>query len=189
MAVKPLESQREAAITQLRHHYVQNTFDADEYERRVELVTQAADLDALQAVTADLQPLAPPVTAQAAVSRPGALVLADQPSLPKLAIFGSLERRGGWLTSRKERVITVFGSAELSLVGATLPPGVTTIDLVCVFGSIELTVPTDVTVELDVLAVLANAEDHGGRAPRPEGAPVLRIRGVSVFGNVEVTRG
>ena len=183
MTLKPLDSQREAAIAQLRDHYVHNTFDADEYARRVEQVTQAGDLTTLQAAVADLQPLV-----VATPTRPGAIVLAEQASAPRLAIFSSLERRGNWLTSRRERVITVFGNAELSLRDVVLPPGVTTIDVVCVFGNVELTVPPDVHVVLEVNAILASAEDDGAHVPHLADAPVLRIRGVTVFGNVEVHR-
>lgn len=181
MAIKPLASQRDAALEALRGHFVHNTIDLNEYEQRVEHVTLATDLDTMNAALADLQPLAP------VADKPQALVLADQGRLPLLAIFSSLERRGGWLTARREKIVTVFGNTELSLMDAPLPEGVTTLDIACVFGNVELTVPSGLRVELQVTAVLGNAEDPGQRG-QPAAGPVLRLRGVCVFGNVEVRR-
>ena len=182
MAVKPLASQREAALDQLRAHFVQNTLDMHEYEKRVEFVALADDLDAMNSALADLQPLttAPP--------KPQALALPDR-GRPLLAIFGSLERRGGWLTTRHEKIVAVFANAELSLLDAPLPDGVTTLEIVCVFGNFELTVPADLRVEMQVMGILGNAEDRGQRGQVAVGqGPVLRLRGVCVFGNVEIHR-
>ncbi len=185
MAVKPLASQRDAALDQLRAHFVHNTIDVDAYERRVEHVTQADDLDTMNLALADLQPLA--------VAQPEsktALVLPEHGRVPILSIFGSVERRGNWLTARQEKIVTVFGNAELGMLDTAMPDGVTTLDVVCVFGNVELTVPVGLRVELEVTGILGNTEDRGGRSQpsATAGGPLLRVRGVCVFGNVEIKR-
>ena len=180
MGMKPLASQRDAALAQLRQHYVHNTIAVDAYERRVEHVTQADDLEQMNLALADLQPLVVPETKSRALAMP------LESRAPIVAVFGSTVRRGNWLSAQTERVVTVFGNAELSLT--ELPPGVTTLDIGCVFGNVELTVPSSVHVEMHVRSILANAEDHARTAAPQDGAPVLRIRGVCIFGNVEINR-
>ena len=76
---------------------------------------------------------------------------------------------------------------ELDYREAMLPPGVTEVMAVAVVGSVEILVPPGLYVEGDGMAVLGNIE-HVEDTPvqvDPE-APVLRVRGVSVLGNVEV---
>ncbi len=182
MSVKPLASQRDAAIEQLRAHYVHNTLDVHEYEQRVEHVTQANDLATMNLAVADLQPLdlAPPP--RQALARP------ESAPAPLLAVFGSVERHSGWLTARHERVVTVFANAELGVTAAELADGVTTLDVTCVFGNVELTVPVDLTVELRLTGFLGNVEDHGRNPPGEVRGPVLRVQGKCVFGNVEIRR-
>jgi hypothetical protein len=180
MAIKPLASQRDAAIEQLRAHYVHNTIDVHAYEERVAHVTQAQDLAEMNTALADLQPL---VLAQ---PEQHALALKPTSDAPLLAIFGSMERRGNWLTARQERLVTVFGSAELGLLDTPLQDGVTTLELTCVFGSVELTVPADLRVELQVSSVFGSAQDDG--ASQATTGPVLRVVGKCVFGSVEIHR-
>ncbi len=182
MSVKPLASQRDAAIEQLRAHYVHNTLDVHEYEQRVEHVAQAHDLETMNLAIADLQPLVLPDAPRQALARP------EAGQAPLLAIMGSVERRSGWLTAHQQRVVTVFGSAELGVTAAELPDGVTTLDVTCVFGNVELSVPADVTVELRLTGFLGAVEDRGRNPPGETRARVLRVLGVCVCGNVEISR-
>ncbi len=76
---------------------------------------------------------------------------------------------------------------ELDYREALLGPGVMEVMAVAVLGNIEILVPPGLYVECDGMAVLGNVE-HVEDLPvevDPDG-PMLRIRGVSVLGNVEV---
>jgi signal transduction histidine kinase len=75
------------------------------------------------------------------------------------AVFGSTERRGTWTVPAKLDVTVAFGSAELDLREAVLGPGLTTIEIDVKFGSIEITVPPELTVEVNVSTIAGSCED------------------------------
>jgi hypothetical protein len=127
------------------------------------------------------------------------------------AVFSSTARRGEWLPAEEVRVRAVFGNVNLDFTKALLAPGVTTLETLALFGSIEILVPADLEVELAASAVLGSVEqrDSGGRvrrfiaeqirrAVRPderpshspddpdEEPPILRIQGHALFGAIVV---
>jgi Cell wall-active antibiotics response LiaF, C-terminal len=142
-------------------------------------------------------------------ARPGEL---DDPLVPETisAVFSSTARRGEWLPAEEVRVRACFGNVRLDFTQALLAPGVTTLETFVIFGSIEITVPPDLEVELAASAVLGSVEqrDAGGRVRRfiadqlrrvtgqtpppsyssdpDEEAPVLRIEGRALFGSIVV---
>lgn len=136
----------------------------------------------------------------------------DAPLHPETisAVFSSTARRGEWLPADQVRVRACFGNVNLDFRQALLAPGVTTLETLALFGSIEITVPADLEVELAASAVLGSVEqrDAGGRVRRfiadqirrvtgrdveptyssdpDEEAPVLRIEGRALFGSIVV---
>jgi hypothetical protein len=85
----------------------------------------------------------------------------------------------------------VFGNIELDLRNAVLPAGgAVELDVRAVFGNVEITVPPHLALESDGRAILGNFDqiERAPSAAAPDG-PVLRIRGTSVFGNVEISTG
>jgi signal transduction histidine kinase len=117
------------------------------------------------------------------------------------AVFGSTERRGTWKVPAQLQVHVAFGSAELDLREAELGPGLTTIDVSVKFGSIEITVPPDLAVEVNVSTVAGSCEDMRRAAPVPPAdpnsgepyraaadtsAPRVRIVGTAAFGSCEI---
>jgi hypothetical protein len=127
-----------------------------------------------------------------------------------LAVFSSTARRGEWLPAEDTIVRACFGSVVLDFTQALLAPGVTVLETLALFGSIEILVPAHLEVELAASAVLGSVEqrDSGGgvrrfladqirrvtgretgsnEPPDPdEDAPVLRIQGHAVFGSIVV---
>jgi hypothetical protein len=136
----------------------------------------------------------------------------DDPLEPETisAVFSSTARRGEWLPAEETRVRACFGNVNLDFTQALLAPGVTVLETLALFGSIEIVVPADLEVELAASAVLGSVEqrDTGGRVRRfladqirrvtgqerapgyasdpDEEPPVLRIEGHAVFGSIVV---
>jgi hypothetical protein len=115
------------------------------------------------------------------------------------AAFGSTERRGTWKVPAQLEVHVSFGSAELDLREAELAPGLTTIDVSVKFGSVEIIVPPDLAVEVNVSTMAGSCEDmrrpqptppepHGGDPYRStsDAAPRVRITGTASFGSCEI---
>jgi hypothetical protein len=182
----PTTQARDRAIERLSAAFAEGALDTDEFERRVTVAHRTSSTQEIATILADLPdatvalvPATSP-TAMASATRAPACARA-------LSVFGSTRRAGQWVVPSKLEVKAVFGNVELDFRSAVLPDGVVDLDVSAVFGNIEIVVPPHLAVEADGNAILGNF-DHVDRAPRelaPD-APVLRIRGRCVFGNVEV---
>jgi hypothetical protein len=187
-ALIALRDARERSIALLSDAFAHDDLELEEFERRLGLAHRSDSLAELEGLTADLTapttaltpaPAATPVTALT----PGNV--RDRQSL--VAVMGGTSRKGRWTPPRRLRVITVMGGAELDFREAALPPGVTEVVITAVMGGVSITVPPQLAVEMDGIAVMGGFE-HSERAPAqldPD-RPVLRIRGVAVMGGVEI---
>lgn len=82
---------------------------------------------------------------------------------------------------------SLLGNVELDLRGSRFAPGVTELVVNSTLANIELRLPSDVIVQLDVTCFLGSTEHHGAAAVLPPpGAPVVRITGRAILGNVEL---
>jgi len=106
-----------------------------------------------------------------------------------IAIFGGASRKGVWHAEPVINVLTVFGGAELDFRDAVLPGKEVTLRATCVLGGVEITVPPEMRVVDNGIAILGAREIAGNvdESASPD-APVLRIEGVCVLGAVEVKR-
>lgn len=86
------------------------------------------------------------------------------------------------------KISAVFGGSELDLTKARLAPGVSVLDIACVFGGATIIVPDDWFVTIEVTPVLGGFSDtrklNPGRTVDP--AKHLLIKGAVVFGGGEV---
>jgi Cell wall-active antibiotics response 4TMS YvqF/Domain of unknown function (DUF1707) len=180
-----LRDRRERAIQHLTDSFVADLITVEEFEDRLARAHAAnvvADLDAL---LADLAPL-PAGGASTA--------LAPLDVNPNLAvsrrrirsILGNVERRGPWAVPAALEVSATFGNVELDFRDARFTAGVTELNARVVFGNLEIIVPPQLAVECEGSSVLGNVENHGTGAVSDPDRPLLRIRGLAVFGNVEV---
>lgn len=103
----------------------------------------------------------------------------------RYAIFSEFELRK---TSRLRRgyVTCLFSSGELDLREAEVM-GELELDVRVLFSSLEVEVPSTWEVVLDVHPIFGSTELKG-RGERSAGAPTLRVRGLCVFGSIEVKR-
>jgi len=128
------------------------------------------------------------------------------------AIFSGVVRKGEWVPPEVLELRTWFGSAKLDFSDAILAPGLTVVDVSCVFGSVEIVVPAYLQVEVAASALLGSVEqrDAGGRVGRflsdqlgratggvlgrreppplddEDDPPLLRIEGHALFGSIVV---
>lgn len=104
-----------------------------------------------------------------------------------VAFLGSQSRNGDWLLPRLFRAVSVFGNVELDLTRARAGPGTSRIEVMVVFGNVEITVPPGIRVECDGSGIFNNFEvNTKGQAPLPPDAPLISIGGSAFFANVEV---
>lgn len=82
------------------------------------------------------------------------------------------------------RATAMFGGVDLDLSGATIDDDAI-LDLVAVFGGVDVTVPTGWRVLVDGPAIFGGHDNHAP-APMDPDAPTLHVRATAVFGGVDV---
>lgn len=185
---------RENVYAELRRHFEQSRIDVGDLEGRMARAAAATTTGAVQAALAGL-PAASSLTplpsgpVSTALTAPGSTTgLAPSDAWQQtFTVLGSTRRVGQWQPAAHTRVLTVFGSTEFDLRQADLLPGCTEIRVVTTFGSVEITVPPDLYVEVAGIGILGNFEGATGRTRKPaSGEAWVRITGVAVFASVEV---
>lgn len=185
----PLRSRREAAIQLLCAEFAQDNLALDEFERRLDLAHRATSLEEIDALVADLRPVVTSAEVAAAPAPVAALPSTDVRATQfLLAIMGGVERRGRWTPARETSVLAIMGGAQLDFREASLPPGVTEVNVACLMGGVEVIVPPGLAVDTDGVAIMGGFVhlNRDSATPGPE-APVLRIRGFALMGGVEIT--
>jgi signal transduction histidine kinase len=87
-------------------------------------------------------------------------------------VMGSIERRGAWTVPSEVNARVLLGSLEMDLREAELGPE-TTIDASIMFGSLELIVPRDVVIDVNVDSFAGSVEHHASAAPPLLAAPAI----------------
>ena len=105
-----------------------------------------------------------------------------------VSVFGGGERQVVSQNFKGGKITAIFGGIELDLTRAALAPGVSEIEIACVFGGTTLIVPDDWNVTLEVTPVLGGFSDsrklHAGRTVDP--TKHLVIKGAVVLGGGEL---
>jgi predicted membrane protein len=103
-------------------------------------------------------------------------------------VFSGGERQIASDNFRGGKVTAVFGGSEIDLTRAKLAPGVSELEIACVFGGTTIIVPDDWNVKIEVVPVLGGFGDsrklHPGRTI--DLTKQLIIKGAVVFGGGEV---
>jgi hypothetical protein len=172
------DEERERAASALKQHLLAGRLTTDEFSQRVELAYEArvgSDL----AVVMDGLPQEP-TPASVAVQRRRASRLTG-------AVLSHVVRRG----PRRIRGWTVAGSAlgdlDLDLREAELSRAQTVVNVVALFGNVDVYVPDQIAVTLGGLGVVGHQRDHGIDASRAD-APSIHVRVLSLFATIDVWR-
>jgi hypothetical protein len=88
---------------------------------------------------------------------------------------------------RAARVITWFGGHDVDLRGATLDPSGATLDLRTMYGGTQIVVPEGWRVRSSVLSIFGGTQVDIEDDRLPADAPLLELRGITLFGGVRVT--
>ena len=113
-------------------------------------------------------------------------------------LFGNAKARVTSSTFRGGKISTLFGGAEVDLVGATMAPGTHTLKIDCLFGGVTVRIPAGIAVTVSADGVLGevtvNGEKREGFFPAMEwtspsyasGSARLQIDASTIFGQVSV---
>ncbi len=124
-----------------------------------------------------------------------------------LTLFGSNTRGGYWEPPERLEVLTLFGGAKLDFRDANLYSGETRLVCVAMFGGIEIIVPAELEVDANGTGLFGgferkelrekrrglfarrrsrDPEPEPDAAPSDEPPPLLKIRGLALFGGVTI---
>jgi predicted membrane protein len=103
-------------------------------------------------------------------------------------VFSGGERQIVSQNFKGGKITAIFGGIELDLTKANLAPGVSELEIACVFGGATLIVPDDWYVTIEVTPVLGGFSDSRKLSPGRTVDPTkhLVVKGAVVFGGGEV---
>ncbi|MFP8891159.1 LiaF transmembrane domain-containing protein [Natrialbaceae archaeon A-CW2] len=103
------------------------------------------------------------------------------------AAFGSNEKRNSSKAFTGAELTAVFGGTELDLRDAEIVDRPARINAVAMFGGVDIIVPREWKVQMDVLPVLGGASDDRPRRDGEHEEVDLVVTGFAAFGGVSVT--
>ena len=167
--------QRERVAVTLREHCAEGRLTLEELSERLDEAYRARTAGELEAAVRELPAEAAP--------RPR-----RSPKRFTVAIFGGVERRGRWRVPRRSFVLTLFGGSDLDLRHAEIDSDVVTIWVFDIFGGADVYVPEGVEVDVGGFALFGGIDEHGADTPPRPGSPLVRVRGLTLFGGTDVWR-
>jgi hypothetical protein len=178
--VRASDAEREATVVRLRDAAGEGRLTLEELAARVEAADGARTRADLESLVADLPAASAPRGARAGA-----------PTRRLYGILGGDTLSGPVRLGPEFRVINVMGGADLDLTDAVLAEGEVTIRVFSLWGGSNIHVPDGVQVEHHGVGVLGwdKVEPPAeGREPAP-GAPLVRVRSVSIMGGTDIKRG
>ncbi len=146
---------------------------AGEHSERVDRAYAARTLGELAVLTEDL-------------AGPEAQPIRLDHRRPVTGVFTSDRRDGHWVVPASFPALAVFGEATLDFREALLQSTRTTIYATVVFGTLHLSVPEGVAVEIDGTSMLTRKINRSPRQRSPSD-PVIEVRAVGVGGTIRVS--
>jgi hypothetical protein len=186
--MRAADTDRDHTAEVLRRAAAEGRITFEELDERIGQAYAAKTFADLEALTRDL---------------PGAGVRAPVPATPRyqppeipagtpapsfsVAILSGAQRAGPWLVPPSYTAVAVLGGVELDLRHARFTAAEVTIRAFSLLGSITITVPEDMDVDVSGIGFMG-AFDHRATGPGAPGAPRLRVIGFAMMGSVEVQR-
>jgi len=103
------------------------------------------------------------------------------------AAFGGVEKRNTSKSFEGADLTAIFGGTELDLRDVSLEEKPAQINAVALFGGVDVIVPRDWNVQLDILPVLGGASDDRPRRENGHDEVDLIVTGFAAFGGVTIT--
>ena len=102
-------------------------------------------------------------------------------------VFSGSERNITSQNFKGGSIVTVFGGSKIDLTHAALADGINYLEVVCAFGGVELYIPSDWNVKIEVISALGGFSDKRMMInPTVDTNKTLIIKGVAAFGGGEI---
>jgi hypothetical protein len=107
-------------------------------------------------------------------------------SVRSFAALGALSRRNESQAFRGGELSAVMGGIQLDLGNARPADGRAVLDVLAIWGGIEIRVPEDWRVEVEATPIMGGIESNARLAPGVEPVGTLVVRGFVMMGGVEI---
>lgn len=191
---------RERVSEALREAAADGRLTLTELEDRLEATYSARTYGDLQPITADLprgpypipSSAAAPTPVWSATGRPARST--EPPASPNgpvvrsekvTNILSSTKRNGRWEVPERLDVVNVLGDATLDFTEAIVRTPEVVLQVGVVLGELKIIVPEGIDVRIESSNILSETKVKLTEPPTP-GAPVYRIRGFNLLGQVTV---
>jgi class 3 adenylate cyclase len=101
------------------------------------------------------------------------------------SILSATEKNGNWLRNKFIKLVNIFAEAKLVFTSTKLMVNSTELKITNIFGAIEIYVPQNYSIEMDVKAFFAESKSNAHYSPS-SGSNQIRITGLVLFGTLEV---
>ncbi|MFB4316252.1 DUF1707 domain-containing protein [Actinomadura sp. 21ATH] len=195
-AMRASDADRDRVADRLREALAEGRITPEEHAERIDVVYAAKTYAELEPVLSDLPGGHGSPEPRVRLDKHGEDPAGgDEPRLPAparhsasmVAVFSGADRRGRWLVEPSTTVSCLFGGAELDFRQAVLSQREVTLNVTCVFGGVDITVPPGVRLVNSVSAVFGGVDLPDDDTTDPD-APVIRLTGLVLFGGVSATR-
>lgn len=167
----PNEERRSAAVHVLTLAG-QGRLTLGEFVDRRDVVLVAQTYAELEAAPADLPRDLPVVGSGAPTS--------------SVSVFGDVRVSGRWRLRERNTGMTVFGDVRFDLREAVCAEPEVSIEARTVFGDVVVVVPEGVEAELSGFTIFGDRRLQLAPVPRVPNTPVVRVRGLTLFGDLKV---
>ncbi|NNF25647.1 MAG: DUF1707 and DUF2154 domain-containing protein [Gemmatimonadetes bacterium] len=186
-ALPPATGLRNQVIDSLTELFASDGLTLEEFESRIDQAHRATTVMELRAL---LPTTLGPKPAVVAAAPPPARRAADGTVRSRSLAFGfwgGTQRSGTWTPARRNYAVAFQGGVELDLREARFGPGVTDIWIFCAMGGVNVIVPPDLQVDFGGVGIMGGFDaEAGARAFEDPDGPVVRIRGVAIWGGAAV---
>lgn len=108
-------------------------------------------------------------------------------SIDEVSVFNSVKKIITSQNFRGGKVTSIFGSVKLDLTNAKLVPGDNILDVTCIFGGVNIRVPQDWKVAVNVTSAFGGFDDKRFASYNTQTSEgVLVINGAAIFGGGEL---
>jgi hypothetical protein len=170
------DADREVAVIALREHLVAGRLTLEEFSERVEAALRASVTGELVQAQQDL----PAASSESGLAR-------RKPTRLTAALFSHVVRRGRLRLRRWTVGATAFGDLDLDLRDAVMDQPRAVVNLVLVFGNVDVYVPEHVNVDASGIPIFGHLRDRGQDRATAD-APTIHVRAVGFFATVDVWR-
>ncbi|MCW2811079.1 MAG: hypothetical protein JWP61_1537 [Friedmanniella sp.] len=181
---------REQVAAILNTAYAEGRLTAEEHEERLDQALRSRTFAELAPLTSDVRPSRPPSASTGLTPATPTTYTLDTThptgdSDVMVAVFSGTTRKGRWRVRRSLKTIAVFGGVDLDLTEAILESRTTEIVALSCFGGLDVHVPAGMTVRDETIGIFGGSDIRRVTETDP-GAPVLVIKGLALFGGVNV---